>query len=189
MIKGILLLVFFAGAEVFAQEMPSEKNIINQAKIEWMKGASHSALEILDQGLQKLPNHPLLLKLRGDILTTIRENQEALEAYTEVLKYESESESLDVRWAKWSVLTRLGEDDLAIVELEQIAKKEPQNPLVHLHMARELRKLDRLEESVQWYRKAVQLAPDLPGWHLALGRALFDILDYEGARKEVEGVI
>lgn len=185
----VFLMTLFAGTWVFAydQGMMSEEQAGNQARAAWMNGSANQALNILDQEILKFPKDSFLKKLRGNILTTIRRNQEALEAYEGVL--EREPDSLEVRWAKWSVLTRLGEGDLAIVELQHIAQRSPQNPLAHLRLAQELRKLDRLEESLESYRQAVRLAPDLPGWRLSLARALFDILDYEGARKEVEGIL
>jgi len=185
----VFLMALFSGTWVFAEDqgMMSEEQAGNQAMAAWMKGSSNQALNILDQEILKFPKDSFLQKLRGNILTTIRRNQEALEAYEDVL--EREPDSLEVRWAKWSVLTRLGEGDLAIAELQQIAQRSPQNPLIHLHLAQEFRKLDRLEESLESYRQAVLLAPDLPGWRLSLARALFDILDYEGARKEVEGIL
>lgn len=182
-------MALFAGTWVFAYDegMKSEEEVINQARTAWMNGSANQALDILDQEISNFPQKTIFQKLRGNILTTIRRNQEALEVYDAIL--EREPDSLGVRWAKWSVLTRIGEGDLAIVELKGIAQRSSHNPLVHLRLALELRKLDRLEESLESYRQAVLLAPDLPGWRLSLARALFDVLDYEGARKEVEGVL
>ena len=185
----VVLVALCTGVEILAQdqEMISGEVVAKQAKAAWMEGSPNHALDLLDQGIREFPLSALLQKLRGNILSTIRRNQEALEAYEAVLQ--GEPESLGVRWAKWSVLTRLGEGDLAIEELRRIAKSESDNPLVHLRLAQELRKLDRLEESVESYRQAVQLAPEVLGWRLSFARALFDILNYEGARKEVESVL
>ncbi len=97
--------------------------------------------------------------------------------------------ALDIRWAKWSVLTRSGQGEESVAELGRIAKIDVQNPLVHLRLAQELRKLDRLEESLESYKKAVELVPELLGWRLALARARFDILDYEGADSDVHYVL
>ena len=55
--------------------------------------------------------------------------------------------------------------------------------------AEELRKLDRLEDSLAPYKKAVELAPDLLGWRLGMARARFDLLDYQGADEEVHYVL
>ena len=184
----VLLMILFAGTGLaYAEKKKTEDEVINQARAAWMKGSANQALDILDQEIPHFSQNTILQKLRGTILTTIRRNQEALEVYDAIL--EREPDSLGVRWAKWSVLIRIGEGDLAITELRNIAKRSPHNPLVHLRLAQELRKLDHLEESLESYRQAVLLAPDITGWRLSLGRALFDILDYEGARKEVEGVL
>jgi tetratricopeptide (TPR) repeat protein len=87
------------------------------------------------------------------------------------------------------VLTRSGQGEESIAELGRIAGVDVRNPLVHLRLAQELRKHDRLEESLESYKKAVELAPDLLGWRLALARARFDVLDYQGADGDVQYVL
>jgi tetratricopeptide (TPR) repeat protein len=173
----------------FAEEPPlhSEKQVAEHAKAVWESGAINPALEILDQGIQDHPPALTLRKLRGDILTTSRGPQEALEAYEMVLA--RTPTALDVRWAKWSVLTRSGQGEESIAELQRIAQVDVRNPLVHLRLAQELRKLNRLEESLESYKKAVELAPDLLGWRLAMARARFDVLDYQGADGDVQYVL
>lgn len=121
------------------------------------------------------------------MLATSRQTAAALESYDTVLA--SIPASLDVRWAKWSVLVRSGQVEEAVAELQRIATIDPQNPLIHLRLARELRKLDRLEESFEAYKKAVALGPDMLNWRLAQARARFDILDYEGAERDVQFVL
>jgi len=128
-----------------------------------------------------------LQKLRGDILATSRRHQEAIEAYDLVLHHDPKN--LQVRWAKWSVLLRSGQSDQAVAEFQGIAQQDTENPLAQLRLAQELRKLDRLEESLEWYKKAVAMKPDMPGWRLAMARAEFDILNARGARDEVKRVL
>ena len=170
-----------------AHVIQSEDIVIERATEAWLDGSPPHALDIVGEGLLEHSHSLDLKKLRGDILATSRRNQEALENYEAILK--DSPEYLPARWAKWSVLTRLGQGDLAIDELEHIAQYAPMNPLVPLRLAQELRKLDRLEESVEWYQKAVTLAPQMQGWRLNLARALFDVLQYDGARKEVQSVL
>ncbi len=165
----------------------SEEVIVDQANEAWISGAPSQALDIVENGLREFSHSLLLKKLQGDILTTTRRNQEALEHYETILK--KIPESLAVRWAKWSVLTRMGKGNLAINELQRIAQSVPTNPLVPLRLAQELRKLDRLEESVEWHKKAVKLVPDMSGWRLNMARALFDVLQYDDARKAVQYVL
>ena len=173
----------------FAEEsqLRSEEQIAEHARAVWESGAINPALDILDQGIQDYPHTLTLQKLRGDILATSRGPQEAVEAYEMILA--RTPTALDIRWAKWSVLTRSGQGEESIAELRRIARVDVQNPLVHLRLAQELRKLDRLEESLESYKKAVELVPDLLGWRLALARARFDVLDYQGADADVQYVL
>jgi tetratricopeptide (TPR) repeat protein len=184
-----LVLTLTMGPCAFAEEPPlrSEEHVAELAKAVWESGAINPALEILDQGIQDHPHALTLQKLRADILATSRGPREAVEAYETVLA--RTPSALDVRWAKWSVLTRSGQGEKSIAELGRIAGIDAQNPLVHLRLAQELRKLDHLEESLESYQKAVELAPDLLGWRLALARARFDVLDYQGAEADVQYVL
>ncbi len=174
---------------VFAEvpSLRSEEEIVEQVKAVWESGAISNALEILDQGIHDYPHAQTLQKLRADILTTSRGPQEAVAAYETVLA--RTPAALDARWAKWSVLIRSGQGEESIAELKHIAGIDDQNPLAHLRLAQELRKLNRLEESLESYKKSVELAPDMLGWRLALARARFDVLDYDGAASDVQYVL
>jgi len=190
-IVGTLSLIqLFAGMIVVhaddAQGL-SDGQIIEQAKSNWESGAITPALEALDQGIEANPDAVTLHKLRGDILATSRASQQALQAYDTVLG--RQPTALDVRWAKWSLLVRSGYGDESIEELRRIASIDIQNPLIHFRLARELRKLDRLEASLESYKQAVTLAPEMLTWRLALARARFDVLDYEGAANDVQYVL
>ncbi len=190
MLLGVpLVLTLTMGPFAFAEDpsLRSEEQVAEHAKAVWESGAIPAAIEILDQGIQDHPQALTLQKLRADILATSRGPREAVEAYETVLA--RTPTALDVRWAKWSVLTRSGQGEESIAELGRIAKVDVQNPLVHLRLAQELRKLDRLEESLESYKKAVELVPDLLGWRLALARARFDVLDYQGADADVQYVL
>ena len=177
------------GPFAFAEDPPvlPEEQVAERAKGAWESGAINPALDILDQGIQDHPHAFMLQKLRGDILATFRGSEEAVQAYETVLA--KMPAALDVRWAKWSVLVRWGQGDEAIAELRRMALVDAQNPLIHLRLAQDLRKLDRLEESLDSYKKAVELVPDLLGWRLALARARFDILDYQSAEDDVQYVL
>ncbi|TKS61521.1 MAG: hypothetical protein EWM72_00269 [Nitrospira sp.] len=184
-----MLMILTVRPFAFAEDpqLLSEENVTEHAQGMWEGGAITPALEILDQGIQDHPHALTLHKLRGDILATFRGPQEAVQAYETVLA--RVPTALDVRWAKWSVLTRWGQAEEAIAELRRMALVDGQNPLIHLRLAQELRKLDRLEESLESYKKAVDLAPDLLSWRLALARARFDVLDYQGADADLQYVL
>lgn len=177
------------GAFAFAEDLQtrSETTVAERAKAVWESGAIQAALEILDQGIHDHPPALTLHKLRGDILATARDPREAVAAYDTVLA--RTPTALDVRWAKWSVLTRWGQGEESIAELQRMAQIDAHNPLIHLRLAQELRKLDRLEESLEFYAKAVELVPDMLGWRLAMARARFDLLNYQGAEADVQYVL
>ena len=185
----IALMTGLLYAIVSAEDQPLTQvdTIAERAQEAWIDGATNRALDIINHGIQGHPQALGLMKIRGDILSTTRRPQEAVQAYETVLR--ETPDALDVRWVKWSVLLRSGKGDQAVAELQRIAQHDVANPLVPLRVAQELRKLDRLEESVGWFQKAVDLAPDLPGWRLALARSRFDILDGRGARDEVNHVL
>ncbi len=187
----MFLFLLMAGGDpsVLAHDIPlrSEGQIAQHAKAAWEQGTLELALGILEQGIQDHPQALALHQLRGDMLATSRRTEAALESYDTVL--ERIPAALDVRWAKWSVLVRSGQVEDAVAELQRIAAIDPQNPLIHLRLARELRKLDRLEESFEAYKNAVALGPDMLNWRLAMARARFDILDYEGAERDVHFVL
>ncbi|MDH5640047.1 MAG: tetratricopeptide repeat protein, partial [Nitrospira sp.] len=165
----------------------SAEQVAKAAKEAWDSGAVVGALDLLEQGLQDHPKAPVLHKLRGDLLATFRGPQEAVEAYDLVLA--ERPDALDARWAKWSVLVWWGRATESIDELRHIVHFDKRNPLIHLKLAQELRKVDRLEESLESYRAAVDLAPDVLGWRLALARARFDVLDYSGAEADLQYVL
>ncbi len=165
----------------------SEAQVVEDAKAVWDSGVPSRALDILDEGLQDHPNAPTLHKLRGDILAASRRPKDAVRAYDSALA--RQPSALNVRWAKWSALLRWGQQEEAAAELQRITEIDAQNPLSHLRLAQDLRRLDRLEESLEWYQKAVALVPDLLSWRLAMARARFDVLDTEGADRDVRYVL
>lgn len=185
----LFLMAVGAQAVAFASESPlrSESQVAQHAKTAWEQGTIDLALGILEQGIQDHPQALALYHLRGDMLATSRHTEAALESYNTVLA--RIPAALDVRWAKWSVLVRSGQVEEAVTELQRIAAIDPDNPLIHLRLARELRKLDRLEESFEAYKQAVTLGPDMLNWRLAMARARFDLLDYEGAERDVHFVL
>lgn len=166
---------------------PSEERIVEQAKAVWESGAVIPALALLDQGLHDDPDGVELHKLRGDILAAFREPKEAVQAYDQALVLRPTS--LDVHWAKWSVLLRWEQAEKALAGLQQVAQADTTNPLVHLRLAQELRKVDRLEESLESYEQAGALMPHLLDWRLAMARVRFDVLDYDGAEADLQYVL
>ena len=78
-----LALVHATGISAFADDSAvlSVKQVAEQAKATWESGAVTAALELLDQGIHDNPDALALHKLRGDILSTVRDLKEAIQAY------------------------------------------------------------------------------------------------------------
>lgn len=187
---GIILGALLVWVSVRPPALADEQRIrpvTDRAEAEWREGSPNRALDVLDQGIREYPHAVAIQKLRGDVLATSRRTRQAVQAYDAILR--ENPGALNVRWAKWSVLTRAGEEEHALAEFERIARIDADNPLAILRMAQEYRRLDRLEESVRWYKKAVEMLPEVPGWRLAFARVRFDVLDGRGARDEVHRVL
>ncbi len=157
---------------------------LNQA---WQQGRSKDIADRFDEALRLVPQDYRVHKAYGDFLTANRRNQEAIAAYRRAA--ELAPDAVDIHWATWSLLDRMGAQDHAILSLNEIVRLDPPNPLAHLRLASTLRNVDRLEESVESYRNAVALDPGHMMYRLQYARALFDVLQYDAARREVEGVL
>lgn len=162
-------------------------HILADAQAFLHEGTIYLALERLKEATRVAPNDYRVHKLRGDVLMSFRRNQEAVAAYRKAA--ELAPAALEVHWALWALLDRMAAHRQAILTLQEIARLDPENPLAHLRLARAYGQSDRLEEAVASYRRAVELEPDIRSLRLPLARALFDVLDYEGARQQVEFVL
>ncbi len=186
-IMASLMLALTTGAVADDGPRLPVMQVAAQAKAAWESGAVTAALELLDRGTHDHPESPLLHALRGDILSTGRDIEEAVLAYDRALA--AEPSAVDIHWSKWSLLVRWEREDDAIATLQRLAGIEATNPLIHWRLALELRKFDRLEESLESYKRAVELMPDLLSWRLALARGRFDVLDYSGADADLQYVL
>jgi tetratricopeptide (TPR) repeat protein len=183
---GIVLALSLAPHTVAtaAEDLSGLIAVLNQA---WQQGRSKDVADRFDEALRVIPNDYRVHKAHGDFLTANRRNQEAVVAYRRAA--ELAPDAIEVHWAAWSLLDRMGEQDRAILSLKEIVRLDPENPLAHLQLAKVLRNVDHLEESVQSYQKAVELDPDHMTVRLQYARALFDVLQYDTARREVDTVL
>ncbi len=171
-----------------AQTPPGEQEkVLFDTERLWKAGSPIQALDRVRHGILQFPESWELYFLQGSILTTIRQPENAVRSFDGAL--EAAPNVLAPRWAKWSLRTRQGKPELAIQELRGLAQHDPSNPLIHLRLAKDLQERDHLEEAVDAYQRAIQLVPALPGWRLARARVLYDLLDYQAARHEVQSVL
>ena len=124
----------------------------------------------LDKALQRFPTFPRLHKKRGDVLMILGQNQEALASYRKALSLAPNW--IEGHWAFWALINRLGIDpDLELDSLFHIADLDSHNPLAQIRAARKLREQGRFEESVEYFRRAVEKEPTHLAYRLFLARA------------------
>ena len=148
----------------------------------------HTGLNRVEGGLELFPASPRLRKKRADILMLLGRNQEALASYRQALTLGPNW--LEGHWALWALLNRLSVDpELELDSLFHIADLDSLNPLAQIRLARKLREQKRFEESVVYFRRAVEIDPSHLAYRLFLARALFDIRDMDAAQQEVQWVL
>ena len=163
------------------------QDTIGQVQKLWDAGQVQTALDFLEQEEQVKIKDERIHKLRGDLLMALRKNAEALAAYDQAMTLAPKS--LVPLWAKWSLLTRMGRTQEALDVLIILAGSDPRNPLISYRSARDFRRVNRLDESVKAYQRAVALAPHQLRWRLSYARALYDVLDYDHAEHVVDEVL
>lgn len=183
---GILTALLLTPSTVVTAE-EDLSGLIAELSQAWQQGRSKDIADRFDEAFRLTPLDYRIHKAYGDFLTANRRNQEALAAYRRAA--ELAPNALDVHWATWSLLDRMGAQDQAILSLKEIVRLDSENPLAHLRLAKALRNVDRLEESADSFRRATELDPDHLVYRLPYARALYDVLQYEQARREVETVL
>ena len=187
---GVILVVFTAlpfsrvGAESVRKPV---YDVIGQAQELWTAGQVQTALDFLEQEPHASIQDERIYKIRGDLLMISRRNTEALAAYDQAVTLAPHS--LGPPWAKWSLLTRLGRTQDALDVLVSLGGRDPHNPLISFRSAKDFRRVNQLDESVNAYQRAVALAPNQLRWRLSYARALYDVLEYEQAENVVDQVL
>lgn len=147
-----------------------------------------AAFARLEEGLSAFSDSSTLHRLRGDLHMMRRQDEDALAAYHRALTLNPQD--LQTLWALWSLLNRMSRNPEEQIQLlEQIAAVDARNPLIELRLGRELREVDRFEDSLVHFRKAVELEPAALAYRLYLVRALFDVVRYQEAQQELEFVM
>lgn len=186
LVAGIVLALSLTPHAV-AMAAEDLSGLIAELSQAWQQGRSKDFADRFDEALRLVPQDYRVHKAYGDFLTANRRNQEALAAYRRAA--ELAPNALDVHWAMWSLFDRMGDQNRAILSLQEVARLDPENPLARLRLAKALRNVERLEESADSFRRATELDPDHLVYRLPYARALYDVLQYEQARREVETVL
>ena len=190
LLTGVILAVFTAIPFSWVSAEPIGKpvqDVIGQVQKLWTAGQVQTALNFLEQEQQSSIRDERIHKLRGDLLMALRKNAEALAAYDQAITLAPHA--LVPLWAKWGLLTRMGRTPEALDVLIRLEGRDRNNPLISYRSAKDFRRVNRLDESVKAYQRAVGLAPSQLRWRLSYARALYDVLDYEQAAQVVGEVL
>lgn len=183
--------IFVIGLCLLATPIHASQDHI-QSEIEriqqiWSEGQIGLALSTVDDILTSASHDGRLHKLRGDLLLLQRQNVAALTAYDRAINVEPPN--VDARWAKWSLLARMGENEKAIKELTFLTLADPNNSVLWYRLGNALRREDHLERAIPAYKQAIGLAPTQLRWQLTLARTLYDVLKNQEARDIVNDVL
>lgn len=87
------------------------------------------------------------------------------------------------------VLERQGDLDAALTSYRLAHRDKPSDVQVLENMAIVCSKMGRTEEAMRWYRRALDLKPNLPAAHYGLAFILLRRGDTDGARAHLQGFL
>lgn len=118
----------------------------------------------------------------GEILNSVKKYKEAFKLYSDALKDLTDNNRL--LYARALTAEKLGKIDLAIKDLQSIVKREPKNAQALNALGYTLiDKTQRVEEGLEYVKKALELEPDDPAIHDSMGWAYYRLGKYDEALK------
>jgi tetratricopeptide (TPR) repeat protein len=118
------------------------------------------------------PDHIDALLLSAEILETLELYDLATEVYDEVPRDDPSFQTAELGRAE--ALRRMGRDDAAVEVLRQLAKSHGDTPLIYVSLGDTLRGMERFEEAIEPYDKAISLigTPEEQHWIVFFARAI-----------------
>jgi len=118
----------------------------------------------------------------GEILNTAKQYQAAFNLYTEALQQLTDNNRL--LYARALTAEKIGKIELAVDDLENIVKREPENAQALNALGYTLiDKTKQLERGLGFIKKAYKLEPDDPAIHDSMGWAYYRLGQYDEALK------
>jgi len=118
----------------------------------------------------------------GEILNTAKQYQDAFDLYTEALQQLTDNNRL--LYARALTAEKIGKVELAVNDLENIVKREPENAQALNALGYTLiDKTKQLERGLGFIKKAYKLEPDDPAIHDSMGWAYYRLGQYDEALK------
>jgi len=118
----------------------------------------------------------------GEILNSVKRYSEAFKLYTDALKDLTDNNRL--LYARALTAEKLGKIDLAVQDLQSIVKREPKNAQALNALGYTLiDKTPRVEEGLEYVKRALEFEPDDPAIHDSMGWAYYRLGKYDEALK------
>lgn len=118
----------------------------------------------------------------GEVLNSAKQYGEAFKLYTEALQQLTDNNRL--LYARALTAEKLGKIDLAVSDLKSIVKREPKNAQALNALGYTLiDKTQRIEEGLEYVKRALKLEPDDPAIHDSMGWAYYRLGQYDESLK------
>jgi tetratricopeptide (TPR) repeat protein len=103
------------------------------------------------------------------------DNEQALAALNEAKA--QDPENIDILLTEADVLNKMGEDQKYQVLMEKIIQKDPNNPVLYYNLGVTNSNNDQPEKAIEYYKKAIELDPEMVDAYLNLASATIDKRD------------
>ncbi|MDX1671221.1 MAG: tetratricopeptide repeat protein, partial [Balneolaceae bacterium] len=133
----------------------SLQSYTNLAKTYRINHKRDEALQLAEQGVQRFPTDPYLLRQKAELLKQKGAYSEAVDTYENLLRVDDSSK---IHLATGELLEQLGYHTRALGHYRAAAASVRQNATAFFRAARILYKIGNLDESLQWSRKGLNIA-------------------------------
>ena len=167
-------------AAVVRQEAEDERTIFENFSSAMIVIASEplGAMSLMDNLVEDYPDHPEAYAVRGIVYQTLEEFDEAIAAFDEAIERDPEHH---VAYTNRGITyMHLGELDRALEDFNRAAELSSDWG-VYAGRARVFAEMERYEEAIADYERAIESLPDAPDLYLNYGNALTHVERYEDA--------
>lgn len=159
-----------AGKQLFP---PLRNRTLSEAAGALAKGDVAIAETLVEKFLARKPSDPDALNLLADIARRSRRFEEAEQLIARCVK--QRPESAGHRYNYVVILRLLHRHEAALVELDELLRRDPQNPLFREQKATLLTSMGRHAEALGWRRDLAEEFPECPIAWLRYGHTLRDV--------------
>jgi tetratricopeptide (TPR) repeat protein len=144
-------------------------------------GDPQRGLRLIQQAIEIRPDNPGFHANLGQALLALRKTEDAHAAFLRAAALDPSTPQFRVAAA--SCLAMQGSLGQAERELRAVTQRHPGYALAWYNLGNVLQEQERHEESLEYFRRAIQLDPALPDAHNNLGRALHRLERFEAAEQ------